>query len=229
MTRIQRLLSAATVVVGAGLIAPSVLAAVPAAAVDLGPSIPSRDIDISVVLKLPGQAAFDQTLTALYDPASPSFHHWLTPTQLRRFAPTNAQIQTVVAALTRAGLTVSAIEPNGFSIQAHGPIAMVSRAFNTQLHDFERAGERFRAPLAPPSLAGPAGALVKYVTGLESHTIHPMLARAVDQRTGKPYPSVALSDVTAAGGINSVVTDQIFGAAKTFTYTTPGAALPVAT
>lgn len=228
MTRSQRLLSAAATVLGAVLLAPPAHAAALPQAVDLGPSQPTQDIAISVVLKLPLQAEFDQTLAALYNPASPLFHHWLTPTQLRQFAPTDAQVQAVVAALTRAGLTVTAVEPNNFSVQAHGPLATVARAFNTAMHDFRRSGTRYRAPLATPILAGPAGAYVKYVTGIESHTIQPMLRRAVNLRTGQPYQNIPVASLQA-DGINSVVTDQILSTPKSFTYTTPGVPLPTAT
>jgi subtilase family serine protease len=199
------------------------------AATDLGPSDPARDINITVELKLPRQALFDSVVAALYDPASPTFHRWLTPDDVLQFAPSPSHIQAVRAALERQGLSILAVEPNGFSIRAYGTVAAMARAFHTQLHDFARNGASFRAPLAPPALAGPAGAYIARVAGLESHTIRPMLARAIDRTTGRPYAGIALSKVQAGGGLASVITDQILGVPASFTYATPGAPLPVAT
>jgi subtilase family serine protease len=228
MTRAQ-LLFATTAFGLAAALAPAVRAApTVAAATDLGPSNPALDITITVELKLPRQALFDHVVNALYDPASPSFHRWLTPDDVLQFAPPQSQIQAVRAALEREGLSILAVEPNGFSIRAHGTIATVARAFHTQLHDFTRNGTGFRAPLAPVALAGPAGAYIARVAGVESHTIRPMLVRAIDRSTGQAYAPIALSKVLAAGGLQSVITDQILGAPASFTYTTPGAPLPVA-
>jgi subtilase family serine protease len=196
---------------------------------DLGPVAPGTDIAFSVELKRPAQPLFDRTLAALYDPASASFHHWLTPAQLRAFAPPAAQADAVIAALQRAGLAVTAREPDGVWIQAHGPAAAVGRAFATQLHQFQRGADRFRAPLTRPTLADPAGAAIKLVTGLESHTIRPLRVQAIDQRTGRPYAPTPVETVRAAGGLGSVITDDIVGAPASFTYTNPLAPFPTAT
>jgi subtilase family serine protease len=219
----------ATALAALGVATAPLAHAAPIPATDAGPTDPSRDIYVTVELKLPKQALFDQTLAALYDPASPSFHHWLTPSQVAEFAPPPSQIASVRSALEGQGLSIAAVEPNGFSIRVHGTVANMARAFHTQLHDFVRNGVAFRAPLAPASLAGPAGAYVRNVVGLESHTIQPMMARAIDQRTGQPYAPIPMTTVAANGGLGSVITDQILGAPASYTYTVPGRALPVGT
>jgi subtilase family serine protease len=50
---------------------------------DLGLADPSAEINITVHLKLKDKAAFDQAVDDLYDPASPTFHKWMTNADLR--------------------------------------------------------------------------------------------------------------------------------------------------
>jgi subtilase family serine protease len=49
---------------------------------DLGLADPSVEINITVHLKLNDKAAFDKAVDALYDPASPTFHKWMTNADL---------------------------------------------------------------------------------------------------------------------------------------------------
>ena len=76
-------------------------------------------------------------------------------------------------------------------------------------------------------LSGAAASYVSSVSGIESHQVHPLLKRALDFRTKQPYASIALSKVEASGGLSSIITNQILSAPETFTFTTPGASLPV--
>jgi subtilase family serine protease len=54
---------------------------------DLGPVDPSHVINVTIHLKPQNEAAFERTVDALYDPTSPTYHHWLTDDDLKTFAP----------------------------------------------------------------------------------------------------------------------------------------------
>jgi subtilase family serine protease len=196
---------------------------------DRGPVDPAQMITITVQLNRTNDAVFRQAVDALYDPKSPTFHHWMNDADLRAFAPAPAQVAAVRAELERQGLTVISTSRNGFSLRARGPIAAVSKAFNTEIHNFERNGQVFRANIRNARLNGPAGDYVSAVAGLESHVVRPMLARAHNLKTGQPYAAIALKDVEAAGGLSSIITDQALSPSQTVTYTTEGAPLPTAT
>src|ERR1700689_2003105 len=60
---------------------------------DLGLADPSAEINITVRLKLSDKAAFDKAVDALYDPASPTFHKWMTNVDLKKYAPPEEQRQ----------------------------------------------------------------------------------------------------------------------------------------
>jgi hypothetical protein len=103
----------------------------------------------------------------------------------------------------------------------------VERAFNTAIHQFQHNGKSFRANVQNAQLSGAATSYVSSVSGLESHQMRPLISRAVNLKTKQPFPSVALSKVQASGGLSSVITNPILSAPSTFTFTTPGASLPV--
>ena len=196
---------------------------------DRGNANPSERINITVHLKLPNESLFTKTVDALYDPASPTFHRFLTDAQLRAFAPPQSEVAAVSAELRRNGLAITSVSKDGFSLRAQGTIGQIGRAFHTGIHVFDANGKTFRANVNGAKLAGLAGTYVSAVSGLESHTVRPTLARAVNLKTKRPYAGVALSKVLASGGFSSIITDEILGPSQTVTYTTPGAALPTAT
>ena len=78
------------------------------------------------------------------------------------------------------------------------------------------------------ALAGAAGEYVSTVAGLESHQAHPLYKRALNPKTGQPLAPIALRKVQdSSNGLSSFITDTILSKASTFTFTTPGADLPV--
>lgn len=195
---------------------------------DLGPVNPDEEVNITVELKAKDQAAFDKVVEALYDPASPTFHHWLTNNDLKRYAPSTEQIESVRKELESHGLTILSSDETGFSLRAHGSNAQVEQAFSTHLHQFQNNGKVFRANVDEARLTGTAGNYVAGVSGLESHKVHPLFKRAINVRTNQPFPSILLSKVQAtSGGLSSLITNQIFTAPSVYTFNTTGASLPV--
>jgi subtilase family serine protease len=190
---------------------------------DLGLVDSAKEINITVHLKLQNQEAFDKVVDALYDPASPTFHHWLTDADLQKYAPSTEQAKAVRQELENHGLTILSTDKNGFSIRAHGTTANVASAFNTHIHQFQRDGKVFRANVENARLSGNAGDYVAAVAGIESHQARPLLSRAVNFITHLPPAPVALSKVQSSGGLSAYITDQILSAPTTFNFTTAGA------
>ncbi len=164
---------------------------------DLGLADPSAEINITVHLKLKDKAAFDKAVDALYDPDSPTFHKWMTNADLRTFALAGGQRDSVRQELERHGLTILSTDAFGFTVRAHGTIANVEDAFNTEIHEFEYNQRVFRANVRNARLSGEAGNYVSSVAGIESHRVRPLYRRAIDPRTQKPFRSVPLSTDTS--------------------------------
>ena len=194
---------------------------------DLGPSDPTEEINITVHFQLPNRAAFDKAVDALYDRSSPTYHHWMNNTDLRKFAPTASQRQVVREELEKNGLTIVADDKIGFMVRAHGTIGNVERAFNTEIHDLEYDGKSFRANVRDARLSGLAANYVSTVAGLERHQMRPLYARAVDPHTQKAFPSVRLSASVTSNGFPAVSTTQCLAPAENVTL--GGSSLPHAT
>jgi subtilase family serine protease len=173
---------------------------------DIGLADRSAGINITVHLKLSDKAAFDKAVEALSDPASPTYHKWMTKADLRTYAPTENQRQAVRQELESHGLTILSIDAIGFTIRAHGTIPNVERAFNTEIHQFSYKGRVFRANIKNARLSGEAGDYVSTVAGIESHQVRPLVAQALNPRTQEPYPPVPLSALASGSGITGTTT-----------------------
>jgi subtilase family serine protease len=195
---------------------------------DHGRLNPATALNVTVHLKPQNEAEFKKVVDALYDPSSPTYHHWLSDDELKKYAPTADQVAAVSKELAAHGLTVVSVDGNGLSVRAHGTAANVESAFGTEIHEFEHKGEVFRANVKDFRLAGPAGDYVSSVGGIESHLVKPLFKRVINVKTGKPYAAIPLKKVQDSGGVlGQYITDQAITAPQNFVFDTPGAALPV--
>jgi subtilase family serine protease len=193
---------------------------------DLGRVDPSTAINITVHLKLNDKAAFDKAVDALYDRNSPTYHHWMTNDDLRRYAPSKAQAEVVRQELQKHGLTILSTDSLGFTIRARGSVANMESAFQTELHNFEHNGRTYRANARNARLTGEAGNYVETVAGLESHQVRPMAVRAVNPRTNKPFPSIPLTKESSDSGFPPGSTTDCLAAPETVTL---GSSQPIGT
>jgi len=191
---------------------------------DLGLADAAKEINITVHMKLNDKAAFDKAVDALQDRTSPAYHKWMTPADLRKYATSEAQRQAVRNALESHGLTILAADPTGFTIRAHGTIANVEAAFNTEIHQFDHNGKLCRANVRNAQLDGEAANYVSTVAGIESHQVHPLSVRSLNPITQKPYPSTRL--VKGAAASLPATTTTCLTAPQTFVEQN-GTSLPV--
>ncbi len=117
------------------LLSAVLLAGMPAAAATpfqaVGTPTAAQPVHFDVFLPLRNRSALDTLLRNLHDPASPQFHHWLTPAEFGlRFGPTSEAIERVT----------SALKDRGFSVQTHtrslhviGPAALAEAEFGVKL------------------------------------------------------------------------------------------------
>ncbi len=75
-------------------------------------------------------------LQDIYDPASPNFHHYITPQEFaQRFGPAEADYQAVMAFARSNGLEVTTLHPNRLVLDVRGRVADIERAFHLTLRD----------------------------------------------------------------------------------------------
>ena len=131
---------------------------VPAAVAGLSPvgNLPDTNrLNLAIGLPLRNREALTNLLRQIYDPASPNYHHYLTPQQFtERFGPTEKDYRAVVAFAKAHGLTVTATHPNRMLVDVSGPVANINKAFGVTLRTYRHPTEHrtFYAPDTEPSL-----------------------------------------------------------------------------
>jgi subtilase family serine protease len=194
---------------------------------DLGPPRLSAESTITVHLKMRNEEAFDKALEALYTPGSSSYHQWMTQGDLAKYAPTPDEIEAVKGELTSHGLSIVSVGSDKLSIRAHGSIASMESAFQTQIHEFKRGGTIFHANITPAELTGNASNLVESVSGLSNFPLKSMVKYPVNPATGRSLPTIPLADAIA-GALSNHYTNKCFPGPESLTLTIlSGAPLPV--
>ncbi|MGH9443835.1 MAG: S53 family peptidase [Thermoanaerobaculia bacterium] len=134
----------------------------PANGSDLGPADLSAPLDrMTLVLSrtAAASAALREFLSAVQDPASPDYHHWLTPREFGlRFGITDSEIDAVAGWLEDQGLSIDGIPEGRGWINFSGPVSRVETAFATRIHEFSGSSRtrpmRLDPVSAPPEISG---------------------------------------------------------------------------
>jgi len=115
----------------------------------------TKSLQLAIGLPLRNEAALDDLLRQIYDPASPRFHQYLTPAQFTaQFGPTELDYQAVIDFAKANGLTVTGTHPNRVVLDVSGSVADIERAFHVTLHTYRhpREARQFFAPDVEPSV-----------------------------------------------------------------------------
>src|SRR5271169_136975 len=101
--------------------------------------LPSDEImNLNIVLRLRDQAGLDSFLKELYDPASPSYRHFLTVAEFtEKFGPTQAEYDAVVRFAKANGLEVTGGSRDGMTVQIRGSVSAVENAFHVSMGTYQ--------------------------------------------------------------------------------------------
>lgn len=130
----------------------------------------SPRMSIEVALKPRNQAALDDLLARLYDPASPEYHHWLQRGRFdASFSPSRETIDAVDRYLESRGLAVQRSR-SPFLVRAIGSSTAVESAFRTRLAWLRAPdGSTGVSNVSPAQLPAQLASSVIAVVGLERH------------------------------------------------------------
>ncbi len=185
---------------GALSTSPAALAAAPAA-VDLGPTSAQSDarISVTVALHMRDAAAAESLLVAQQTPGDPQFRQFLTREQfVARFAPADADVARVVAALGRYGLTAE--RATALTLRVTGLPSDFERAFAVSLHSYQvpahgnEPGYTFHAPLSHAVVPAEIAGLVSAVAGLDTRpSLRPHLRQSLLHQKVKPSSGTTIN------------------------------------
>jgi subtilase family serine protease len=145
--------------------------------------LPANQImTLNIVLPLRNQAGLDRLLSEIYDPNSPSYHHYLTvPEFTAQFGPSVEDYDAVVGYAKASGFTVIGGSRDGMNVEIKGPVSAVQAAFHVNMHTYQHPteGRVFYAPDREPSVSLPFN--LWHVSGLDNYSLpHPLLVKKSD-------------------------------------------------
>jgi subtilase family serine protease len=169
---------------------------------NLGPEDASKVIEVSLWLNAHNRSQMDALAHDLYDRNSPSYRHFLTPSQFAaRFAPSADEAKTVRGFLESHNLTIVKVDPNNFFVRARGTVGDVENTFHVVLNKYQVRGKVIRANDRDPAIDGAAAALVHSVSGLDSGEYeHPAMQSAISGKAPTHTAAAAKPVVNSNAG-----------------------------
>jgi len=135
----------------------------------VGTASAQQQLDLSIGLKLRNQQELDSLLSAIYNPESSLYHHFLTPQQFgAEFAPTAAQQQQVIDYLRGQGIAVSHVASNGLFLDARASVATVQTAFGVKINNYKIGPRQFYANANAPSVPSQLVSLILSIGGMDN-------------------------------------------------------------
>jgi kumamolisin len=142
----------------------------------------TQTLQLNIVLPLRDQAGLSSFLKQLYDPASPSYRHFLTVHEFtERFGPTQKNYDAVVRFARANHLTVVGGSRDGMDVQVKGSVKNIEKAFNVEMHTYQHPTESrtFYGPDREPTtqLTFP----LWHISGLDNYSIpHALFVKRSD-------------------------------------------------
>ena len=113
------------------------------------------------------EQAFQQFLADQQNPASPDYHHWLTPAEVGdRFGLSDSDLATITAWLQSQGLHVTWVAPSRIFVGFSGAASDVGRAFQTQMRTYSVNGQQRLSVSSDPMLPAALTPAIKAIRGL---------------------------------------------------------------
>ncbi len=203
--------------------------AVPRTARALGRLEAGASVPLSISLPLRDPAGLQDLLTRLYDPNDALYRHFISQAEFaRRFGPTQADFDAVLAFAARQGLSVVHTSKTRSLVDVVGTREAVEAAFGTQLTKYQMADGRVAyanssAPRVPQSVASKIASVVGLDTvdlyqrshrhRLTGEVLRPMI-QAVPTRdsTGTgPLGGLSPADIKTAYSLTSVAPINLSG------------------
>ncbi len=197
---------------------------------DIGRRDPSIVTAGSIYFKLSDaqRADRDALLEAVQNPASPSYHKWLSVEEYAaRFGASKADVDQVGAWLKTQGLAIDRVSRTGSRIQFRGTGGQIETAFHTELHNYEIADEKHYAMASAPQIPAEIAPKVLGLHGFHDfrprhpelrHVIHPDVPDPIYGETALGpsdfevlYNTAPLTSAGTTGkGVNLVIIGQTY-------------------
>ena len=135
----------------------------------LGPTDPKQRLQLSISLKLRNEPELNMRLTAIANPNSSQYQHYITANEFKQlYSPLPNQVQQVVAFLQSQGVTIQRISANNTLIDATCSVAQAEKAFSVQINNYQFKSRRFYANADGPSVPTSISSIILSIGGLDN-------------------------------------------------------------
>ncbi len=133
-------------------------------------------MNLDIVLPVRNQAALDQFVADVYDPASANYRHFLTPQEFTaRFGPTETDYNAVLQFAQMNGFTVTGGSRDGMDVQVRGSAAAVEAAFHVRMQTYKHPKENRNFFSADQEPKTDLAFNLWHVSGLDNYSVpHPL-------------------------------------------------------
>ena len=191
------------------------------AANDAGVTATDQTVEGEIYLPLRDQAGAEALATAASTPGAPGYRKFLSPKAwIKRFSPTKADSDAIVASLTARGLTISAVPASRQYVVFRGTAAQLGALFATTLHDYNYSGRVLSAPSSAPSVPAALAGKVSGVSLDQARFLtHPDSIKQGDTPTSganalsrqAPTPSAIAAKCSNYSGEHTVTAPAAYG------------------
>jgi hypothetical protein len=131
-------------------------------------------LHLAIALPPRNPAELDMLLKNLYDPASASYRHYLTPQQFaEKFGASKTDYQALIKFAQQHGLKVTGTHSNRLVLDVAGSVADIERTFQVQMHVYRHPKESrtFFAPATEPSVDANEPFQILSISGLNNYSV----------------------------------------------------------
>ncbi len=160
-------------------------------------------LQVDLVLPLRDPAGLKAFLADIYNPKSPNYHQFLTPTEFTaRFGPTADDYDTVLRFAKTYGFEVVGGSRDGMLVQVKGSVSNIEAAFHVNMRTYQHPTENrtFYSPDREPTLDLPFN--LWHISGLDNYSIpKPLLVNKNDYAAAHGIqPEQVVSHATTGSG-----------------------------
>ena len=132
------------------------------------------------------EATLKQLVADLHNPASPSYHQWLTPTSFgQQFGPSDADVTAISTWLATQGFTVTKLNAGRQSLEFSGTAGQFRSAFHAELHQYAINGQLHTANASAPQIPAALSPVIGGFTSLNNFPLKSQL-RQLGEATYNP-------------------------------------------
>ena len=181
-------------------------------------------LQLSIDLSIRNKSGLDALLAAQANPASPLYHHYLTPQEFKTiFGPTQDTVNSVIAYLKSQSFTVDSVSANNVTIKVTGSVGKVENSFQIALNNYAMNNRVVFAPTLDPAVPDAVAPAIQNIVGLDNVAVYqpryvlpPKLQNKLSPHVGTgPNGGYTPSELRTAYDVNPLINTGANGAGQT--------------